>query len=175
MADSLQDQLRALGLAKNKPKKKKRAKPARRSTGRRSASSAGGELSLDRAYALRERDEKREADRARRRKQAEDRKRREINQKIREIVEAHGLNDGGAELARNFLYRGRIRKVYVTTEQQRALNAEELGIVYLSGGYFILSPEHLEAVRAISAEHVVELGGSGEDEEEHPVPDDLDW
>ena len=132
-------------------------------------------MSLDRAYALRNREEKREADRARLRKQAEDRKRREINRKIREIVEAHGLNDAKAEVARNFLYRGRIRKVYVTAEQQKALNADELGIAYLSGGYFILSPEHREAVRAISAEHVVELGGGGEDEGEHPVPDDLDW
>ena len=139
------------------------------------ASAPGGELSLDRAYALRKREEQKQADQARRKKQAEDRQRQEINRKIRAIVERHRLNDDSADLARNFLFRGRIRKIYVTPDQQRALSAGELGIAYLSGGYFILSPDHLEAVSAISPDHVVALGGEGEDEADHPVPDDLDW
>jgi uncharacterized protein YaiL (DUF2058 family) len=90
-------------------------------------------------------------------------------------VEAKRLNRDDAEVARNFMFRGRIRKLYVTPEQQRALNADELGIVYLGGGYHLLAPEYLEAVRAISAEHVVVQERRGEDEAEFPVPDDLDW
>ena len=175
MADSLQDQLRALGLAREKPAAKKRAKPAGKPRRRKPGSGSTGEMSLDKAYSLRQREEKKQADRLRRRKQAEDRQRQEINGQIRTIVEKHRLNADGAELARNFLFRGRIRKIHVTSEQQRALSEGEMGIAYLSGSYFILAPEHLESVRAISPDHIVELGDGVEDEGDHPVPDDLAW
>ena len=174
MADSLQDQLRALGLAK-KPsggkQKGKRGKPPRKPA----PQAKSGEPSLERAYAMRQRQEQKEADAARRRKLAEDRRRREINERIRAIVEKHRLNREDADIARNFLFRGRIRKLYVTPDQQAALAAGALGIVYLTGGYHLLAPEPLEAVRAIDPGHVVELDSGGSDEEEFPVPDDIAW
>jgi uncharacterized protein YaiL (DUF2058 family) len=179
MAQSLQDQLRALGLAKQeqerreRPQRKRQGKPAGKA-GKPGPAGPGGEMPLEKAYAMRERAEQRAADQARKRKQAEDRRRREINQRIRDIVEAKRLNDPNAEVARNFMFRGRIRKLYVTPEQHRALGAGELGLVYLTGGYHVLDAEALEAVRAIDAEHVVDLGG-GDDEEDVPVPDDLVW
>lgn len=180
MGDSLQDQLRALGLAREEAERpqsrKKRPRKKPREKGRRAPVGEGGEPSLARLYALRDQDEQRQADLARKRKQAEDRRRREINQAIREIVSAHRLNVETAELARNFLYKGRIRKLYVTAEQQQALSAGALGIVFLTGGYHLLAPEQVDAVRAISPEHVIDLGGAADpDESEHPVPDDLAW
>ena len=60
-------------------------------------------------------------------------------------------------------------------EQQQALTAGEIGIVYLTGGYHLLAAEALEAVRAISADHVIDLRGGNPDEDDHPVPDDLVW
>ena len=182
MADSLQDQLRALGLA-NKPQRerggrkdaRKGGKAARQRSGHEPVPRADGELSLDQAYALREREEQRQAQQARDRKRAEERRRREINDSIRAIIEAHRLNREDAEIARNFMFRGRIRKLYVTPEQQQALSEGRLGIVYLAGSYHVLASAHFDAVRAFSAEHVVELQGGGEDEEDFPVPDDLTW
>ena len=148
MADTLQDQLRALGLAKQPDR---RDRPQRRKKRPASAGPTGfgGEIPLDKAYALREKAEQSAADKARKRKQAEDRRRREINQRIREIVEAKRLNAADAEVARHFMFRGRIRKLYVTEEQNRALTAGELGLVYLTGGYHVLDPEALDAVGAI--------------------------
>lgn len=183
MADSLQEQLRALGLARDKPEQERKKRPQespgggqkRKGHRPRKAGGAAGEPSLDRAWALREQQEKDEADAVRRRKLAEDRRRHEINQSIRQIVDAHRLNREDAELARNFLFRGRIRKIYVTPDQQVALTSGELGIVYLTGGYHLLAPEHLEAVRAIDSGHLVELDTGAPDEEEFPVPDDLAW
>ena len=179
MGDSLQDQLRALGLGGKQPAQRKDRKKAGKAAGKQPAQVApghsSGEPSLDQAWALREQEEQRRLQEARSRKLEEDRRRRETNERVRAIVDLHRLNRDDAELARNFLFRGRIRKIYVTPEQQRALNAGELGIVYLAGGYHLLAPEHLQAVRTISAEHVVEHEGGGEDEEEFPVPDDLDW
>lgn len=181
MGDSLQDQLRALGLADNQPQKPQRGsktKPARRA-GRTSGTptgEAGQELTLDQAYALREREEKRQAERARRRKVEEERRRRELNRAIREIVTARRQNRDDADIARYFMFKRRIRKLYVTAEQQQALAADELGIVYLAGSYHLLEPEALAAVRQLSVEHVVDLEAetSGEDPD-HPIPDDLVW
>jgi uncharacterized protein YaiL (DUF2058 family) len=178
MADSLQDQLRALGLAKNKPAESRKKRPRKPPPGKRKNSGPAvqkdAEIPLSKAYALREQAEKKRADEARRKKQAEDRKRREVNRAIKAVVGEHRLNDKDAEVARHFMFRGRIRKLYVTPEQNRALTAGEMGLVYLTGGYHVLAEAALEDVRKISAENIVDLGG-GDDEEEFPVPDDIDW
>ena len=190
MNKSLQDQLLALGLANKKPKKTRQ--PSRRAPAKadqrpgagsspkngqgREKQASGGEVSLDRAYALRKQEEKKQADTARKRKQAEDRRRRQLNNEIRAIVGKHRLNDGKAEIPRHFMYRGRIRKINLTPDQLKALNAGEFGLAYLSGGYHLLAPEHLEAVRKLSAEHIPDLAsGETEEENEFPVPDELTW
>ena len=178
MADSLQDQLRALGLARERkpgPKKKGPNKARTRKSASQKTPAGDGELSLGKAWALREQQEKKTAEQARAKKIEEDRKRREINKAIRAIVEPNRLNREDAEVARNFLFRGRIRKVYVTPDQQKALGQGELGLVYLSGGYHVLAAEHVEAVLKIAADNVVDLGGDEPEEEEFPVPDDLVW
>jgi uncharacterized protein YaiL (DUF2058 family) len=180
MGNSLQDQLRALGLASSQPgprhKEKKPARKPGKQPARGKGSDSDGELSLDAAYALRQREEQREAQRAQQKKREEDQRRRALNKAIRQIVSARRQNCEDADIARNFMFHGRIRKVYVTAAQQRALSAGTLGIVYLSGGYHLLEPEALAAVREISAEHVVDLGLEAvEDDPEHPVPDDLVW
>jgi uncharacterized protein YaiL (DUF2058 family) len=163
VSDSLQDQLKALGLSRNKPKPK--PKPKKRKQ----------EFSLGKAYALKNRDEQKQADHARKKKLAEDRQRRQLNNEIRKIVQAHRLNQDDAEIGRNFMFRGRIRKIRVTPEQLKALNASELGIVYLSGGYHLLANEHAEAVRQFSGEHVADLSTEAADDGDHPVPDDMTW
>jgi len=179
MGDSLRDQLRALGLAQNRPAaKQQKQRPSREANrpGQGSGSKPAEELSLDQAYALREREEQRLAQRARQQKLEEDRRRRQVNRAIREIVSAQRQNREDADIPRNFMFNGRIRKIYVSAEQQRALNAGELGIVYLSGSYHLLGPEALASVREISGEHVVDLSlEAGDEDPEHPVPDDLIW
>ena len=190
MADSLQDQLKALGLAKDRKPARNKTRTRKPGAGKPRAGNAGagkdragkdqaakdnGEMALGKAWALREREEKQSVEQARARKREEDRKRREINKAIRAIVKPNRLNTEGAEVARNFMFRERIRKVYVTPEQHKALGEGSLGLVYLSGGYHVLDSEHVEAVRKIAADHVVELASDGEEEEEFPVPDDLTW
>ena len=179
MGDSLQEQLRALGLAEDKPDRRPgragRSRKDKRRSGLPAATHSGSEPSLDEAYALRDREERRAAERSKREKLAEERRRREINGKIRRIVEDCRLNRDDATVPRHFLYKGRIRKLYVTVEQQRALADGRMGIVYLTGGYHLLAIEPLERVRRISADHVVDLKDGDPDEDEHPVPDDLIW
>lgn len=164
MADSLQDQLRALGLAKQPERRERPQRPKkRRAPAKRNE--PDGEIALDKAYALREKAEQSAAEKARQRKQAEDRRRREINQRIRQIVDGQRLNVADAEVARHFMFRGRIRKLYVTPEQNEALTAGDLGLVYLTGGYHVLAPDALAAVRAIDPAHIVDLGGGSDDDD----------
>ena len=179
MGDSLQEQLRALGLSRSEPAAKQEKQPRHgkpKPRGKRVIPKPGQELSLDEAYALRQREEQREVERARRQKREEDRRRRQVNKAIRDIVASHRQNRDGAEIPRYFMFNGRIRKVYVDAEQQRALNEGGLGIVYLTGSYHLLESAALEAVRQISSDHVVDPGlDAGDEDPEHPVPDDLVW
>jgi uncharacterized protein YaiL (DUF2058 family) len=170
MSESLKDQLIALGLAREKPVKSgKRGggnKPRRRT----------GDVPLEQAYLLRDKAEQQHAQAKKQKKREEDLLRRQLNAQIQTLVEAHALNDRNAELKRNFMYKGRIRSVLVTAEQLNALNAGDLGVVFLRGGYYVMAPEHVEAVRSLSAEHVPDLGaGQADGDEEVPVPDDLVW
>jgi uncharacterized protein YaiL (DUF2058 family) len=193
MSKSLQDQLLSLGLAQKRPdtRKKHPGPPKNRRTSpggsRKGGASSGvrqagqkkspdaAEINLAQAYALRKKEEKRQADTARREKREEERRRRELNKQIGVLVKSHRLNDAKADISRNFMYKGRIRKIHLTANQMKALNSGELGIVYMSGGYHLLPNEHVEAVRRLSADHVPDLGGESGDDGEHPVPDDLVW
>jgi uncharacterized protein YaiL (DUF2058 family) len=207
MSKSLQDQLKALGLAKESspgnrakqlhksnplapqqqgparekhpqstPKKgRSNSRPAKPASRIAPAEIAAVDLTLEQAYALREQQRKAEEEASKQNKRLEDLKRRQVNNAIKAIVEPHRLNSPDAELARHFMYKGRIRKVNVTLEQFKALNEGELGLVYLSGGYHLLPSARVDEIRALSEEHVPDLSARTEEEEQFPVPDDLIW
>jgi len=175
MSNSIKDQLMALGLAKQADKPKRR-KPV----GKRPVRTARApcEPSLDQAYRLREKQEKQAVEAKKEEKRLRDLKNQRINKEIQALVDAHKRNDPKAEIKRNFMYKGRIRSVLVTAEQLKSLNAAKLGVVFLRGGYYLVSPEHAEAARTISPDHVPDLGGAEPDDDgdgEHKVPDDLIW
>lgn len=180
MGNSLRDQLLALGLANSQPGRgTKKNEPGRRNSkqvGDGKEPRVRGELPLDQAYALRQREEQQQAQRARQQKQEEVRRRRKVNKAIHEIVAPRRQNRDDADIPRHFMFNGRIRKIYVTAEQQQALSADRLGIVYLSGSYHLLDTEALAAVRQVSQDHIVDLAlDSSADDPEYPVPDDLVW
>ena len=212
MSKSLQDQLKALGLAKEpvpkpvakniqkpnsgspQPARRLKENPLQAQLKQTKAKQAkpqdnalkpsrqpgpptvdGGNLTLEQAYVLLEQQLRAEAEASKESKRLEDLKRRQINNAIKAIVEPHRLNDPAAEVARHFTYKGRIRKVSVTLEQFKALNDGKLGLVYLSGGYHVLETEHINQVRTLSEDHVPDLSGGAEEEEQFPVPDDLIW
>jgi len=219
MSKSLQDQLMALGLAREKQVREKKPrvkKPGEHKTREnsppgykphesrphedrpwkgqprdtKSRSTPDGaapakmnplsdDFSLEAAYRLREQQTRQQAEAAREKKRLLDLERRRLNDAIRDIIMPRRLNDETAELTRNFLYRGRIRKVRVNTDQLKGLNEGTLGLVYLSGGYHILASEWVKVIGELSQDHVPDLsGGAGEhssEDGEFPVPDDLVW
>ena len=176
MSDSLKEQLLALGLAPKKapPKKGKPVKgKGKRLSGRKP--DPGG-VSLDEAYKLREREEQRQKSREAARKRELERQRREINKKLKAIVEMHAIKDEKADTKRYFMYKGRIRHVLATREQINEINEGTLGVVYLRGNYHLAPSAIVEKVRAIAPDHIPDMAGEErEEEQDHPVPDDLIW
>ena len=208
MTDSLRDQLLGLGF---KPAPKPERKPDRRPDPRRDAQRPAGkggahpkpgqggkprppqggagkpkrsqeDIDLAKAYAIRaqrEKDERIEAERVR---QEEARVRREAKASLEAFLKDKGLNDAEADIARHFPYGGKIKRIYVTAEQLKALNAGELGVVQQNGRYLLVTAAVLAEAEAIFAPAIalkVDPNASAEDDPyadpQYQVPDDLVW
>jgi len=196
MADSLRDQLRALGLVK-KPEERPRERPAHTSGGRdaKDAGAAGKpqgarprkpraqeakvqreprEPDLAQAYAARAREERAEKERIERENQERARDKRERRAKLATLLEGKALNVADADVARHFTHGSKIRRVYVTAEQLLALNNGELGVVQKDGRYLLVSRETALATHPISAEAMVLLPDPDASVEDD-IPPDLIW
>lgn len=140
------------------------------------------EIDLARAYAIRAQKEKDERIEAERRKQEAARLRREAKAKLAALLKDRALNDPAAEIARHFEYGGKIKRIYVTDDQLKALNAGELGVVQLDGRYLLVTAALLAEAEAIFAQAVAlkvdPHASAGDDpyaDPQYRVPDDLVW
>ncbi|WP_407351722.1 DUF2058 domain-containing protein [Luteimonas sp. R10] len=203
MSDSLRDQLLGLGFKsapaperKSKPKPNPNARPGRHG-GRKPEAGApqrqdkrGGQragrtredIDLAKAYAIRAQKEKDERIEAERRRQEEARQRREARAKLAQLLQGKALNAEDADIARHFEYGGKIKRIYVTAAQLKALNAGELGVVQLNGRYLLVAASVLDEAEAVFAPAValrVDPGApAGDDpyaDPKYQVPDDLVW
>jgi uncharacterized protein YaiL (DUF2058 family) len=140
------------------------------------------DIDLAKAYAIRAQREKDERIAAEAAKQEEARKRREARAKLGEFVKDKALNTADAEIARHFPYGGKIKRVYVTADQLRALNAGELGVLQLDGRYLLVTADVLAQAEAIFPQAValrVDPDAPSENDPyadpKYQVPDDLVW
>lgn len=210
MSDSLRDQLLGLGFKPAaKPERPQRDKPApgqgrppqgkpdaRRGgaasrnpqqrpgqrPGPKPASRGREEMDLAKAYALRAQREKDERIAAEAAKQEEARKRREARAKLTELVKDKALNVADADIARHFPYGGKIKRIYVTADQLKALNAGGLGVLQLDGRYLLVPADLVAQAEKIFppavALKVDPDAPAGDDPYADPmyqVPDDLVW
>ena len=204
MSDSLRDQLLGLGF---KPAPKPERKPEQRKPqhagkpahagkpqhgkpphkgGKPHAKPQQGksreDIDLAKAYAIRAQKEKDERIEAERLKQEEARKRREAKAALAKFLEGKGVNDANAEIARHFEYGGKIKRIYVTDVQLKALNAGELGVVQQDGRYLLVDAAtlaHAEALFAPAIALKVDPNAPAQDDPyadpQYQVPDDLVW
>lgn len=140
------------------------------------------EIDLGKAYALRAQREKEERIAAEAARQEDARKRREARAKLGEFLKDKALNEKDADIARHFPYGGKIKRVYVTAEQLRALNAGELGVVQLDGRYALVTVPVLDEAEAIFPQAVAlrvdpnaQAGDDPYSDPKYQVPDDLVW
>jgi uncharacterized protein YaiL (DUF2058 family) len=140
------------------------------------------DIDLAKAYAIRAQKEKDDRIEAERLKQEEARARREAKVKLDELLKDKALNDEAADIARHFPYGGKIKRIYVTAEQLRQLNAGELGVLQSTGRYLLVTAAVLDEAEAIFAPAValrVDPNAPAEDDPYadpvYQVPDDLVW
>jgi len=140
------------------------------------------EIDLAKAYAIRAQKEKDERIAAEAAKQEEARKRREAKAALATFMQGRSRNIADADIARHFEYGGKIKRIYVTQDQLRALNAGELGVVQLDGRYVLVDAATLAEAETIFAPAValkVDPNASAQDDPyadpQYQVPDDLVW
>lgn len=140
------------------------------------------EMDLAKAYALRAQREKQERIAAEQQKQEEARQRREAKARLAELLKDRTLNDPGAEIARHFPYGGKIKRIYVTGPQLKALNAGELGVVQLDGRYLLIPADLLAQAEtifppaiALKVDPDAPVGDDPYADPKYQVPDDLVW
>lgn len=210
MSDSLRDQLMGLGFKapapeprRERPARDKRegvnaGAPGKRGDGRRPEGRRGPgkdrgarparkprgqeEMDLAKAYAIRAQREKEERIAAEQARQAEAARRREAKAKVAALLKDRTLNDPAAEHARHFEYGGKIKRVYVTPDQLKALNAGELAVVQLDGRYLLVPVALADEVAALLPSLLalkVDPNAPAEDDPyadpRYQVPDDLVW
>ena len=203
MSNSLKDQLLGLGFSAPKPEPRpQKPKPhaagrpaqprqapphhARKDTPRkdhaRKPPRTLEDIDLAKAYAIRAQREKDERIEAERLKQEEARKRREAKAALAAFVAGKGLNAADAEHVRHFEYGGKIKRIHVTADQLKALNAGELGVVQLDGRYVLVDAGTLAQAEAIFAPAIalkVDPDAPAEQDAyadpRYQVPDDLVW
>lgn len=140
------------------------------------------DIDLAKAYAIRAQKEKDERIEAERRKQEEARLRREAKARLDELIKDKGLNAPDADIARHFPYGGKIKRIYVTADQLKALNAGQLGVLQQNGRYLLVTAELLAEAEKIFAPAVAlkvdpdaQAGDDPYADPMYQVPDDLVW
>ena len=140
------------------------------------------DIDLAKAYAIRAQREKDERIEAERQKQEAARQRREAKAALAAFLQDKGRNVADAEIARHFEYGGKIKRVYVTEAQLKALNAGELGVVQNDGRYVLVDAATLAQAEAIFAPAValkIDPNAPAQDDPyadpQFQVPDDLVW
>ena len=140
------------------------------------------DIDLAKAYAIRAQKEKDERIEAERLKQEEARLRREAKAKLEAFLKDKALNAADAEHVRHFEYGGKIKRIHVTAEQLKALNAGALGVLQMNGRYLLVEAAVLDEAQAIFAQAValkVDPNALAADDPyadpQYQIPDDLTW
>ena len=203
MSNSLKDQLLGLGFSAPKPEPRKPqpakktgqgGKPAHAQANRKPGGKPAPhkpqlqkgmrreDIDLAKAYAIRAQKEKDERIEAERLKQEEARLRREAKAKLAGFLVGKSLNAADADHVRHFEYGGKIKRIHVTAEQLKALNAGLLGVVQQDGRYLLVDADVLAQAEAIFAPAValkVDPNAPSQDDPysdpQYQVPDDLTW
>lgn len=181
MTDSLRDQLMKLGFAPKKPEPPKprpmqgkphgsgkpqgrpQPQPSRPPQQRpqRDARSQE-EIDLAKAYALRAKAERDEAEAAKREAERKAQEKRERKIQMAALLDGKAQNVADAEHPRHFEHGGKIKRVYGTETQIAAINAGDLGIVMQDGHFRIVARDIALAVRDLEPRCLVLLLEPGE-------------
>ncbi|MAR92038.1 MAG: nucleoprotein/polynucleotide-associated enzyme [Pseudomonadales bacterium] len=176
---SLQDQLLKAGVIdKQKSRKIKKEKQKAQKQGQ-STQTPGDDA---KTLAAQARAEKIERDRQINLQRQEQAQRKAIQAQIKQLITTARLPREGADLPYQFSHNQKIKKIYVTPEQQRQLVAGQLAIVESAGNYELVPLKAAEKIAQrdpaciIIAERQDETSVAEDDPyADYQIPDDLMW
>jgi uncharacterized protein YaiL (DUF2058 family) len=174
---SLQDQLLKAGLVDEQQLKQAR------SSKRKKAKQGGGKSKTeedDRRRAQQAAVEKARRDRELNLQHQEEAKRKAEANELRQLIHTNRIPRGEGDVAYSFLDGGNVKRIYVTTDQQRKLANGSLAVVRQDTGYELVLAEIAERIRARDASLIVVQNKPEDDDEgdaysDYKVPDDLMW
>ncbi len=192
MSESLQDQLVKAGLAsadqaqrKKRPasrpknKKRKRRKPAApRSTAAAAAVNGTSTAAAPTAAQSAAKTPQTQIRRALLQdiREAAKRDRKVLARRTRASLEESRCNDDKATIAHHFVRGKKIKYVYVTAEQQKALHEGTLAVAVYDGATFLVHGNVRKELEASNPDvFFADVPSDTGDEDEFPVPDDLTW
>ncbi len=178
MSLSLKDQLLKAGLAKKPtakpPKKKKQPQVAKKNRNKPSETQLRTQRAmLDKAKKDKRLNQQREAEAAAKAKFAQ----------IKQLVDSAKLDRKDGETPYSFTLKKKVKKIYVTEEQQKQLSRDQIVIISLGNEAFELVPKTVaQKIAERDAKYVVQniTTESAKADEEDPyadyqIPDDLTW
>ncbi len=181
MAESLQEQLRKAGLVTREQARKAQVDRRRKAKQRRGGKDAGEQDAARRR--LREAQAAKAAhDRELERARAREAERRAVVAQIRQMIEAHRLSRGDAEIPYQFVDAGRIARIWVSRSMQIRLAQGQAAIVRLGDEYEVVPAEVAERIQRRDPGGIVVWNISDSDDDDveggyaqYRVPDDLMW
>lgn len=180
MSNSLQDQLKQMGLVDEKQARKARQEKRKKNKGNKASRRQPATPDPHAEAARRERAEKAERDRKANLQREARRRAKETSARIRQIVETHRIECGQGEQVYRFTRGKEIKEVWLSADNHRRLAEGEIALVTFGEGYELVPKATGERIRGIDEEALLVLntGTTEADDDAYadfPVPDDLMW
>ena len=176
---SLQEQLLKAGMVDEK-KAKQIAKEKRKQA--KLSNKGQGLVNETREQAKKAQAEKADRDRDINRQRQEAKELKAVGAQIKQLIDVNSIDTSGGEVAYQFTDGTRVKKIYVTSLQQKQLSKGQIAIVSLMGGYSLVPSVVADKIQQRNGDVVILLNqtsSDGIDDDDYyadyKIPDDLMW
>ncbi|RKZ95733.1 MAG: DUF2058 domain-containing protein [Gammaproteobacteria bacterium] len=183
MAGSLQDQLLNIGVVDKKKAKKSQHQKRKQATKTRKAIKSGEDLEPQMLTQEMEKSKhnKQQRDLELNKQRDVERAKKALIAEVRQIAQQHRIDiPKEADISYNFEQNSKIKKIYITSEQQKQLILGQLAIVIIGESHTLVPDKIAEKIETRLPEMVIRTQaeqGSDEDDPyaDYQIPDDLMW
>jgi len=186
MAGSLRDQLLKAGAVDKKKAKQSQHQKRKGDNKKRQAVKSGQKVEAENSSQQKiehEQREKQQRDLELNKQRDADRAEKALQAEVRQIVLLHKIEiSKEAEVSYNFEQDKKIKKIYVTTEQQDQLTRGQLAIAIVDQAYHLIPDKMAKKIESRLPETVIRTQPEGEsiqDQDDpyadYEIPDDLMW
>jgi len=180
---SLADQLLNMGVVDKKKAKKSQHQKRQTNNKNRKAVKSGKDVQTD---AMKHELEQAELEKQQRDLELNKQRDAELASKalvaeVRQIVQQHAIDiPKEAELAYNFTHSNKVKKLYITSDQQKELTQGYLAIAFVGEHYTLIPDKIAERIESRLPELVIRTQAEEQSNDDDPyadyeIPDDLMW